>query len=343
MMGLVDQLAAEHTLPKEGFKRLLANESPEYLHQKAREAAQAVYGNKIFLRGLIEFTNYCRRNCYYCGIRHGNGGVQRYRLNKADILACCRAGYGLGFRTFVLQGGEDDYFTDDMLCDIVGDIRQNYPDCAITLSVGERSRASYERLFAAGANRYLLRHETADPSHYSSLHPPHMSLENRKKCLADLKAIGFQVGCGFMVGSPEQTLDHVVEDLLFIQDLNPAMVGIGPFIPHAATKFAGAKTGPLSLTLNALAILRLMDPSLLLPATTALGTIDSTGREKGVLAGANVVMPNLSPLSTRKKYLLYDNKICLEDDPAHCRGCLDGKIRSIGYEIVVERGDHIAI
>ncbi|MCL1788392.1 MAG: [FeFe] hydrogenase H-cluster radical SAM maturase HydE, partial [Defluviitaleaceae bacterium] len=326
MNQLVDKLAKERTLPREEFKLLLSCQDADaaYLHQQAREASRQVYGNQIFLRGLIEFTNHCKHNCYYCGIRQGNGEVPRYRLSQADILECCRTGYALGFRTFVLQGGEDDYFTDDILTDIIRDIRQNYPDCAITLSIGERSRDSYQRLFDAGVNRYLLRHETANTSHYNTLHPPHMSLVNRKKCLQDLKEIGFQVGCGFMVGSPGQILDHVVDDLLFIKELDPAMVGIGPFIPHGATKFANEPTGSLALTLNALAILRVMNPVLLLPATTALGTIDKKGRELGVLAGANVVMPNLSPLSTRKKYLLYDNKICLEDDPAHCRGCLDG-------------------
>lgn len=341
---LVDKLRKHNILEREEFKQLLAchvAHDVEYLHKNAREVAQSIYGNKIYLRGLIEFTNHCKYNCLYCGLRAENTGLTRYRLTQDEVLACCQKGYDLGFRTFVLQGGEDPFFTDDILTAIIKEIKRQYPDCAVTISIGERSRESYQALFDAGADRYLLRHETANDEHYKSIHPENMSLENRKSCLHTLKEIGFQVGCGFMVGSPGQTLDNIVDDFMFINELDPAMVGIGPFIPHSATPFALESAGTLELTLNALAILRLMKPSLLMPSTTALGTISPLGREKGVLAGANVVMPNLSPLETRKKYLLYDNKICLEDDPAHCRGCLDGKIRSIGYEIVVCRGDYI--
>jgi biotin synthase len=245
----------------------------------------------------------------------------------------------LGFRTFVLQGGEDPHYTDDMLAEIVSAIKTAHPDCAITLSIGERSFESYERLFKAGADRYLLRHETANDEHYRSLHPEKMSPGNRKKCLYDLKKIGYQVGCGFMVGSPHQTLDHIVDDLLFIKELQPHMVGIGPFLPHSDTPFKNEKSGDLRLTLNILSILRLMQPNLLIPATTALGTLDMQGRELGIRAGANVVMPNLSPVDVRKKYLLYDNKICTGDEAAECVACMRRRIQSIGYEIVVSRGD----
>ena len=344
MTELVNKLAQNRVLSPEEFMQLLsADGENSYLHQRARKARQQVYGNKIFIRGLIEFTNYCKHNCYYCGLRSGNTGAQRYRLSMEQIMECCQTGYGMGFRTFVLQGGEDDYYTDDKLTGIIGNIREKYPDCAITLSIGERSRESYQRLYDAGADRYLLRHETANIHHYNSLHPANMSPENRKKCLYDLKEIGFQVGCGFLVGSPGQTLDNIVEDFLFIKELDPAMVGIGPFIPHSATPFANMQAGGLNLTLNALAILRLMKPNLLLPATTALGSIHEKGREMGILAGANVVMPNLSPVDTRKKYLLYDSKIGTEDNPLNAREKIDKQMQAIGYEVVTARGDYIAL
>jgi len=341
MNALVDKLATERMLTREEFKQLLVWDEPD-LHTRACEIKHKVYGNQIYLRGLIEFTNFCKQNCLYCGIRCDNTQVERYRLTKEEILACCQTGYGLDFRTFVLQGGEDPYFTDDLLAEIIREIKDTYPDCAITLSVGERRYESYKRLFHAGADRYLLRHETANARLYHSLHPPSMSLERRKQCLYDLKEIGYQVGCGFLVGAPGQTLDHIVDDFLFVKELNPEMVGIGPFIPHGATPFALEKAGSLDLVLNALAILRLMLPNLLMPATTALGSIDKRGRELGVLAGANVVMPNLSPLDVRRKYLLYDDKICVDDAPKHCRGCISRRMQSVGHEIVVTRGDYIA-
>jgi len=341
MRALIDKLAKEQILTKDEFKKLLSCNEP-YLHERAREARHQVYGKQIFIRGLIEFTNHCKHNCYYCGLRRDNAQVPRYRLSEEQILNCCRTGYDLGFRTFVLQGGEDPYYTDDILVGLLCRIKETYPDCAVTLSIGERSYESYKNLFDAGADRYLLRHETADAAHYGMLHPSYMSLESRKQSLSDLKEIGFQVGCGFMVGSPGQTLDHIVGDLFFIKDLEPAMVGIGPFIPHAATPFNQEQAGDLHLTVNTLAILRLMKPNLLLPATTALGSIHKEGRELGVLAGANVVMPNLSPTETRKKYLLYDNKISTDDDPRYARDLIDQKMQAIGYEIITARGDYIA-
>ena len=307
---------------------------------RARVKAQATYGNRIYTRGLIEFSNYCKNNCYYCGIRCGNTNVNRYRLSKEDIMTCCHDGYALGFRTFVLQGGEDPWFHDEHMIDIVQTIRTEYPDCAITLSLGERSKESYQRLFNAGANRYLLRHETYDAKHYQYLHPSELSASQRQQCLYDLKEIGYQVGTGFMVGSPKQTLANLVADLRFIKELQPQMVGIGPFIPHHDTPFASQQQGSLALTLMLLSILRLLLPNALLPSTTALGTIDPNGRELGVLAGANVVMPNLSPVQVRKKYMLYDNKICTGDEAAECRQCLSKRMQSIGYEVVIDRGDY---
>jgi biotin synthase len=338
MKALIDKLETSQILSREEFKELLLCED-EYLFERARLTAYKIYGNQIFMRGLIEFTSYCKNDCYYCGLRAGNAKAQRYRLSKEQIWECCQKGHVLGFRTFVLQGGEDPHYTDDMLVEIVSTIRAAHPDCAITLSIGERSFESFERLFKAGADRYLLRHETANDAHYAALHPEKMSSANRKKCLYDLKKIGYQVGCGFMVGSPNQTLDHIVDDLLFIKELQPHMVGIGPFLPHSDTPFKNEKAGDLHLTLNILAILRLMRPKLLLPATTALGTLETQGRELGILAGANVVMPNLSPVDVRKKYLLYDNKICTGDEAAECVACMGRRIQSIGYEMVVSRGD----
>jgi len=342
MKELIDKLAENKFLSRDEFKTLLSCDEA-YLYELARAARHQIYGNRIFMRGLIEFTSHCKNNCYYCGLRRGNENADRYRLTKERILECCETGYALGFRTFVLQGGEDDYYTDDVLAEIVREIKSAYTDCAITLSIGERSYESYRHLFEAGADRYLLRHETANDAHYRAIHSPGMSPANRKKCLYNLKRIGYQAGCGFMVGSPGQSLDHIVDDLLFIKELDPAMVGIGPFIPHSSTPFACAKPGDLHLTLNILAILRLIKPNLLLPATTALGTIDDRGRELGVLAGANVVMPNLSPVDVREKYLLYDNKICTGDEAAECVSCMQKRMKSIGYDIVVSRGDYIAI
>lgn len=341
--SLIDKLERQQTLSKREFIELLAannSETSAYLFERSVAASKAVYGCDVYMRGLIEFTNICKNDCYYCGIRKSNGSAQRYRLTKEQILDCCKKGYELGFRTFVLQGGEDAYFTDDRMADIVRAIKKGYPDCAVTLSIGEKSRDSYQAFFDAGADRYLLRHETANNEHYKKLHPDNMSLDFRKQCLFNLKEIGYQVGCGFMVGSPYQTLECIAEDLIFIKQLSPHMVGIGPFIPHRDTCFANEKAGTLELTLFLLGIIRLMLPNVLLPATTALGTIHPQGREKGILAGANVVMPNLSPADVRKKYLLYDNKICTGDEAAECRRCLQRRIEGIGYKLVVSRGDY---
>ena len=339
---LVDRLDQNKTLSKQEFTLLIKNRNKEladYVFEKARNIRHAVYGRDVYIRGLIEFTDYCKNDCFYCGIRRSNKNAERYRLDKDDILESCKAGYGLGFRTFVLQGGEDCFYTDDMIADIVKSIKSLYPDCAVTLSIGEKSRSSYQRYFDAGAERYLLRHETANPLHYSKLHPKELSADNRKQCLYNLKEIGFQTGCGFMVGSPFQTAEDLAEDMLFISDLQPHMVGIGPFIPHHDTPFAKEPAGTLELTLFMLGLIRIMLPYVLLPATTALGTVDPNGRELGILAGANVVMPNLSPKAVRSKYLLYDNKICTGDEAAECRFCLENRMKKIGYNIVVDRGD----
>lgn len=311
----------------------------DHLALYADRIRRRIYGNEVYIRGLIEFTNYCKNDCYYCGIRHGNIKAVRYRLSKEEILNCCSEGYDLGFRTFVLQGGEDGYYTDLLLCDIVSSINQKYPDCAITLSIGERSRKSYQAYYDAGARRYLLRHETADEAHYRMLHPQEMSLPNRKRCLYNLRDIGYQVGAGFMVGSPYQTTDNIIADLRFLQELKPDMIGIGPYIAHSETPFAGMSCGSLSMTLRLLSVLRLMFPFVLLPATTALGTIDPHGRELGLKAGANVVMPNLSPVRVRKLYELYENKICTGEEAAQCRGCLEKRVERAGYNIVTAKGD----
>ena len=312
------------------------------LRDAAQKKAQETFGNRVYIRGLIEISNYCKNDCYYCGIRRSNKNAVRYRLSKEQILSCCKSGYALGFRTFVLQGGEDGYYTDELMCSIVREIRENYPDCAITLSLGERSCESYKKLYEAGADRYLLRHETADPEHYKKLHPPEMSYENRIKSLYELKEIGFQTGAGFMVGSPGQTAAHLARDLRFLCELQPQMCGIGPFIPHRDTPFGDKAAGTLRTTLFLLSVIRLLLPKVLLPATTALGTIDPKGRELGILHGANVVMPNLSPSEHRADYSLYDNKICTGDEAAECIRCLSLRMRSIGYQIVTDRGDYQA-
>ncbi len=340
MSELIQKLRTNQNLTDEEFKEILSCEDyDEELRQNADEVRREHYGTKVYLRGLIEFTNYCKNNCYYCGIRRDNRNVSRYRLTQEEILECCREGYQLGFRTFVLQGGEDPYFSDKVVCSIVSAIHQEFPDCAITLSIGEKSYESYLAYFQAGAERYLLRHETANPEHYGTLHPSEMSCSNRQKCLFDLKKIGYQVGAGIMVGSPFQTLDNMIEDLRFLQKLQPQMIGIGPFLSHQDTPFREEKNGELKLTLRLLSILRLLFPKVLLPATTALGTVHPLGREMGLKAGANVIMPNLSPTSVRKKYMLYDNKICTGDESAQCRQCTECRAASIGYEVVTDRGD----
>lgn len=346
MKDIIESFIKEPQLTREAYVELLGcwndPSAAERLAAEAVKIRKQHYGTKVYTRGLIEFTNYCKNNCYYCGIRHGNQNAKRYRLTKEEILDCCVSGYELGFRTFVLQGGEDPYYTDGRMADIVRSIKVRYPDCAVTLSLGERSYESYKRLREAGADRYLLRHETADEEHYGRLHPAEMSLKTRKECLYFLKELGYQVGAGFMVGSPGQRLSDLAEDLMFLKELKPQMVGIGPFIPHHDTKFASEPAGSVELTLYLLSVIRILLPKVLLPATTALGTMDPKGREKGLAAGANVVMPNLSPVKNRKQYDLYDNKICTGEEAAECRGCLARRVASVGYQLVNERGDAVS-
>ena len=338
----IDSLREKQTLSRDGFRQLLTamtKDDEEYLYRNAREVREEYYGKDVYIRGLIEFTNYCRRDCLYCGIRASNKECERYRLTKDQIMECAHIGYELGFRTFVMQGGEDMTFTDDDMCGIIEALKASYPECAVTLSLGERERESYERYFKAGADRFLLRHESITPEHYSKLHTASQTIETRVRCLRDLKEIGFQTGCGIMIGSPFQTVEHIINDLLFMKEFQPHMVGMGPFIPHAQTPFKDKPAGTLEDTLHLLGIVRLMLPHVLLPATTALGTIVPTGRELGLLAGANVVMPNLSPLDVRKKYLLYDGKISTGAEAAECLSDLKDRIESLGYELVSARGD----
>ena len=342
-MDVAGKLIQDHELSREEYIDLLENwknpETAKSLREAAVKLRKQYYGDKVYTRGLIEFTNYCKNNCYYCGIRRGNVHAERYRLSREEILDCCEKGYALGFRTFVLQGGEDPYYTDERMAEIIRSIRRAWPDCAITLSIGEKSYESYKLFKEAGANRYLLRHETASDELYQQLHPAEMLLPHRKQCLYDLKSLGYQVGAGFMVGSPGQKTEHLAEDLVFLKELQPQMVGIGPFIPHHETKFANEAAGSVELTLFLLSVIRILLPKVLLPATTALGTMDPRGREKGLEAGANVVMPNLSPVKNRKQYDLYDNKICTGEEAAECRGCLERRVASVGYRLVAERGD----
>lgn len=340
---MIDKFLELHTLSKSEYLELLQYWENEEVVKRLRTEAvrlrKQYYGDKVFTRGLIEFTNYCKNNCYYCGIRNGNRHVDRYRLTEDEILECCQTGYELGYHTFVLQGGEDPYYHDERMEHIIRAVKNQFPDCALTLSLGEKSYESYRRFREAGADRYLLRHETADETLYRSLHPSSMSLKARKQCLFDLKELGYQVGAGFMVGAPGQTLEHLAEDLVFLQELQPQMIGIGPFVPHHDTIYAEEKAGSVELTLFLLSVIRIMFPKVLLPATTALGTMDPRGREKGLVAGANVVMPNLSPVKNRKLYELYDNKICTGEEAAECRGCLGRRVASAGYRLVEDRGD----
>lgn len=343
MIALVDKLERQGWLSDEEMLRLLSNRTPELARELTGRAVRVrnqYYGNRVFLRGLIEFTNYCRNNCYYCGLRCSNGNISRYRLSSEQILHCCQVGYDMGLRTFVLQGGEDPLFSPERVEALVLDIKKRFPDCAVTLSVGEYSRDVYEMWFAAGADRYLLRHETADSQHYAVLHPENLRLESRMRCLRDLKEIGYQVGCGFMVGSPGQTLEHIVKDLQFLREFQPHMVGIGPFIPQKDTPFGGMPAGDWELTVYLLSVIRLMLPEVLLPSTTALGTIHPQGRELGILAGANVCMPNLSPRAVRKDYALYDNKICTGAEAVETLQSLRSNLEGIGCQVDMSRGDY---
>lgn len=340
--ALIEKLINSRSLSVEEYEYLILNRDKdafEMLRNEALRLRHKIYGKSVYIRGLIEISNICKNDCFYCGIRKSNKNCDRYRLTKEEILSCCENGYELGFRTFVMQGGEDAHFTDKYLCEIISEIKDRYPDCAVTLSLGERSKESYKRLFSAGADRYLLRHETADNEHYQRLHPENLKLQNRLKCLNDLKETGFQVGCGIMVGSPYQTEKTIAKDLKFIEEFKPDMCGIGPFIPHKDTPFKDMRQGTLELTCFLLSVIRIIRPDILLPSTTALGTIEPDGREKGILASANVLMPNLSPVNVRNKYLLYNNKLNTGAESAEKLDELKKRINAIGYEIVCDRGD----
>ena len=340
---IITKLHREHTASGAELLELLRSEdidTMEALRQAAQETAQKTFGKAVYLRGLIEFSNFCKNDCLYCGIRRSNKNASRYRLTPEEILECCATGYELGLRTFVLQGGEDAFFTDEKICNILKSIKSTYPDCAITLSLGEKSKESYDLLKKSGADRYLLREETANPLHYQKLHPKNMKLENRIECLRTLKNLGFQTGAGFMVGSPFQTLEDIATDLFFIQELKPQMVGIGPFIPHSQTEFANFPQGDLDLTLFILSLLRIMNPKVLLPATTALSSINPEGRILGILSGANVVMPNVSPMEQRKNYALYNNKASVNEESAEGLNLLQKQLDKINCKIDFSRGDY---
>ena len=345
-LRLAEKLCENGSLELWEYEKLITNpteECKDYITSKAIRIRKDVYGDSVFIRGLIEISNICKNNCYYCGIRGGNVNCERYRITPKEILDCCRSGYAAGFRTFVLQGGEDVYFTDEILCELIKSIKSLYPDCALTLSLGERSAESYKRLRNAGADRYLLRHEAADEDLYSRLHPQNMRLESRMECLKVLKNLGFQTGCGFMVGAPYQTPAHIAKDLKFIEEFKPQMCGIGPFIPHKDTIFKSEKAGDADFTCYLLSIIRIICPSVLLPSTTALDTVDPKGCEKGILAGANVVMPNLSPQGVRGKYNLYNNKKSNGVQGAEDLKILKERMSKIGYNVLCDRGDVIEL
>lgn len=339
----IETLRKENFLPEEELAQLLetaGSEDKKYAALTARAVADEVFGKKIYFRALVEISNYCRNNCYYCGVRKANRDIYRYRLNEEDILSACSEAYSFGLRTFVLQGGEDAYYTDERLCRLINEIKNKYPDCAVTLSLGEKTRESYQALFDAGADRYLLRHETADCEHYSRLHPEEMSFTNRMRCLGDLREIGFQTGCGFMVGSPYQTTETLVKDLMYIKEFDPQMVGIGPFIPHKDTPLRDFRAGSADDTVFLLSLIRLLVPHAMLPATTALGTISQCGRERGILAGANVLMPNVSPYEARSNYKIYENKLGSEDDSSDSVETSKRLVENMEYEVHVGRGDY---
>lgn len=341
--NIIDKLYEEHNATREELLYILDNitdEECEYLREKANDIRMQNYGNKVYMRGLIEFTNYCKRDCMYCGIRKSNKNADRYRLTFDEIIQCTDIGDKLGYKTYVLQGGEDAYFTDERMIEIIKEIKKRHPNNAITLSLGERSYESYKKLFEAGADRYLLRHETATKELYQKLHPG-ASYDERMECLKNLKEIGYQVGAGFMVGLPGQTNEDLVNDLMFVKEFEPDMCGIGPFIPQSETPLGNEKGGTLDQTVILLSLIRLLLPHVLLPASTALGSVDPLGREKGIKAGGNVVMPNLSPTEVRDKYALYDGKICTGDEAAECRMCIEGRMRRFGYEVEVNRGDNV--
>ena len=339
---LLDKLEVENGLTRDEWETVIRGislDTMKYVAEKARKTADEIYGKDIFIRGIVEFSNACCRNCYYCGIRAGNDKVERYRLTKEQIIDCCKSGYEYGFRTFVLQSGEDLTYSTETICEIVSELKKTFPDSAVTLSLGEKSYEEYRAYREAGADRYLLRHETANRAHYERLHPENMSWDNRMRCLHDLKELGYQTGCGVMIGSPYQTIECLVDDMMFMQKFKPEMIGLGPFLPHSDTPFKDEPKGSYEMTLYMISLCRLMIPNVLLPATTALGTIKPDGREQGVLAGANVIMPNLSPVKVRDKYMLYDNKICTGDTSQECRGCIEARMESIGYKVKISRGD----
>lgn len=342
MQDIIQELWATRTLSDDQLIQLLeCTDSAvlEELCRLARVLREQHYGREVYIRGLIELTNICRNDCYYCGIRRSNREVPRYRLGAEDVLECCAHGYALGFRTFVMQGGEDPYWTEPRLVALIQEMRQRYPDCAITLSLGEWPQSAYEAFYEAGANRYLLRHESFAPEHYGQLHPQELSARHRQDCLRTLKAIGYQTGTGIMVGSPGQRTEHLVQDIRFIEELQPEMIGIGPFLPHRQTPFRDEAPGSLELTLKLLAIFRLMHPKALIPSTTALATLHPEGRIRGILAGANVVMPNLSPREERSKYQLYNDKAALGAEAAEGLGLLAKQLAGIGYILSHQRGD----
>jgi biotin synthase len=338
-MTLADKLEREQILSREEFKTLLTLDRQEMLFARARSVAMQIFGNKIYIRGLIEFSNYCKQNCLYCGLRYDNRQLERYRLSKEEILECCEKGHRFGFKTFVLQSGEDNHYTTENMTSIIQTIRKQYPDYAITISNGEKDVATYQAYYDAGANRFLLRHETINPEHYSKLHARERKIETRTECLEQLKKIGFQTGSGIMVGSPGQTIDNIIDDIYFLEKLQPEMIGVGPYLVNKNTPFKNENNGSLELTLRLLSIFRLMCPSVLLPATTALETISSNGRIKGILAGANVVMSNLTPPNFRKNYQLYDGKT--EEIAAINITRFREELNRAGYEISYERGDYV--
>ena len=328
-MNTIIQKAKEtHELSRDEIIALLKDDSiNEELFKAADEVRKKYLGDEVHLRGLIEFTNICKRNCMYCGLRRDNKSLNRYRLSHEEIIDFAKKAVSYGYKTLVLQGGEDDYYTVERLVPIVKDLKAL--GVALTLSIGERPFEEYEALKKAGADRFLLRIETTDKELYEKLDPG-MSHENRIQCLKNLRKLGYEVGSGCLVGLPGQKIESLADDILFFKELDVDMNGIGPFIPNEDTPLKDAEGGQFELALKVMAIVRLLLPDINIPATTAMETLNKQGRVIALQCGANVVMPNVTEGEYRKLYALYPGKICTGDTPAHCRGCISGKIRGIG-------------
>jgi biotin synthase len=337
--AVTEILNSPDEIGKEEICRLLLSEGADrdLLFSCADHTRELHVGNDVHLRGIIEFSNYCVKNCLYCGLRRDNVALERYRMTPEEIMEAAAAGVEAGLKTIVLQSGEDPDFSADVLARLIGSLKDEH-DIAVTMSVGDRNRDEYALMREAGADRYLLKHETADPELFSRLRPG-TTLDGRIRRLMWLKELGFQVGSGGMIGLPWQTVDTIADDILLLRRLDVEMAGFGPFIPHGGTPLAGCAGGSVDMTLKTLAVARVMLPFTHFPATTALGSIDPEGRQRALKCGANVVMPNITPVRYKRLYEIYPNKICVsEEGPIQCLPCITGIIRQSGRSVATDHG-----